>query len=155
VDDIELGLRMRRAGKTIWLCKELQVTHLKRWTLRSLLYADICLRAVPWTRLILRTRNMPDDLNLDPRSRFSAVAAWLGVICLLGGLFNPWVWLGAVGCFFALTFANLDLYRFFVSKGGSDFVLAAFGLHTLYFLYSSVVFGVLFVISIIHRLIGR
>ncbi len=33
--------------------------HLKKWILGGLLRTDILHRAVPWTNLILRTRNLP------------------------------------------------------------------------------------------------
>src|SRR4051812_47426640 len=41
IEDIELGRRLRRRGFQIALDRHLQVKHLKRWTLLSLLRADI------------------------------------------------------------------------------------------------------------------
>jgi GT2 family glycosyltransferase len=76
IEDIELGARLRQAGHRIRLCPEIQATHLKRWTLASLWRTDIFGRAVPWTRLILRQGRLSTDLNLDWRSRLSALAAW-------------------------------------------------------------------------------
>ena len=35
--------------------KQLQGTHLKRWTLRSVIWTDVTCRAIPWSRLILET----------------------------------------------------------------------------------------------------
>lgn len=49
IEDIELGYRLKRAGLKILLCKALQVKHLKRWEAGSLLKADFCYRALPWT----------------------------------------------------------------------------------------------------------
>ncbi|MCA1815818.1 MAG: glycosyltransferase [Acidobacteria bacterium] len=63
IEDIELGHRLRRAGFRIVLDKGLQVTHLKRWTLPSMLRADIFDRALPWSELILRDGWMINDLN--------------------------------------------------------------------------------------------
>ena len=37
IEDIEFGYRLRRAGRRIRLAKDVQVTHLKRWTAPSLL----------------------------------------------------------------------------------------------------------------------
>ena len=52
IEDIELGYRLRQAGHRIFLDKSLQVTHLKQWTISSIIRTDITRRAVPWARLI-------------------------------------------------------------------------------------------------------
>jgi len=83
MEDVELGARLRQAGHRIRLCPEIQATHLKRWTLASLWHTDIFGRAVPWTRLILRQGRLSSDLNLDWRSRLSALAAWALLGCTL------------------------------------------------------------------------
>jgi GT2 family glycosyltransferase len=41
IEDIELGYRLRKAGHRILLDKDLQCTHLKRWTIRSLIWTDV------------------------------------------------------------------------------------------------------------------
>jgi GT2 family glycosyltransferase len=64
IDDIELGYRLRRAGHRILLDKDLQGTHLKRWTLWSVISTDITHRAIPWARLVIESKNAPNDLNL-------------------------------------------------------------------------------------------
>jgi GT2 family glycosyltransferase len=71
VEDIELGYRLSRSGCRIYLDPEIQVTHLKRWTLTGLLKTDIFYRGIPWTELILRDRTMPNDLNLEVGQRVS------------------------------------------------------------------------------------
>ena len=60
---------MKQAGYRIRLSKELQVKHLKRWNIRSLLKSDFFDRALPWTELILRDRGFINDLNLRTSSR--------------------------------------------------------------------------------------
>jgi hypothetical protein len=55
------------------LNKEIQVKHLKRWTLKGWVKTDILGRAVPWTRLILSQRSLPNDLNLTKSHRLSAL----------------------------------------------------------------------------------
>lgn len=143
VEDIELGLRLRRAGFRIWLCPDILVTHLKRWTLASWLRADILDRAIPWTLLILSSGDLPSDLNLDVKSRSSAVLAW-GMLGLIGlGLWNPWVWAAALLTAVLFVVFNADLYFFFAQRGGLAFTVGAVVLHVLYFLYSSLVFGCL------------
>ena len=49
IEDIELGYLLRKAGHRIRLLKELQVKHLKRWEVLSLLKVAFQYRALPWT----------------------------------------------------------------------------------------------------------
>ena len=71
IEDIELGYRLRQSGYRILLDKRLQGTHLKGWNLYSLIRTDISCRAMPWSRLILETKKLPDDLNLKLGQRVS------------------------------------------------------------------------------------
>jgi GT2 family glycosyltransferase len=133
IEDIELGVRLRQAGHRIRLCPEIQATHLKRWTLRSLWRTDIFARAIPWTRLILRRGRLSSDLVGPAR-----LAAWpaLGVLLAAAGT----------------AALNADLYAFFLRRGGARFALLAAALHVAYLLYSSLVFAWLLVC---HRLRGK
>jgi glycosyltransferase involved in cell wall biosynthesis len=141
IEDIELGLRLKDLGHQIYLFPELQVTHLKRWNLRSLLLTDIYQRAVPWTKLILERNQMPSDLNLDRKSRFSAIGIWFATICFILGVWFPLAWIAAFLCLGFLVAMNRQLYRFFYKNSGFRFTLGAISLHILYFLYSSLTFG--------------
>lgn len=73
IEDIELGYRLNAFGHKIWLNKEIQVKHLKRWTLWSMIKSDVFDRGIPWTLLILRDRHLPNDLNLRLSQRLSAL----------------------------------------------------------------------------------
>jgi GT2 family glycosyltransferase len=148
LEDIELGARLRRSGLRVLLCPEVQATHLKRWTLASLLRSDILDRAFPWTRLIVEEAHLPEDLNLDVRSRFSALAGW-GIVLSLAFAWWSWptgaLWPYASACaFLAMSIVvvlNAGLYGFFLRRGGAWFALGAAGLHLFYLLYSSLAFG--------------
>jgi glycosyltransferase involved in cell wall biosynthesis len=83
IEDIELGVRLRKAGRRIILNKEIQVTHLKRWTFWSMIKTDVKDRGIPWTQLILRESALPNDLNLRISQRFSTVLAY-GILALFG-----------------------------------------------------------------------
>ena len=153
IEDIELGMRLRRAGHRIRLCPEVQVTHLKRWSLSSLWRTDICARALPWTRLILRQGHVPSDLNLDWRSRLSALAAWmlvgfvplwLGFRVAGAGVWAGWSGVALVASWALVAVLNADLYLFFLRRGGIVFASGAALLHFVYLLYSSAVFVGLF-----------
>jgi GT2 family glycosyltransferase len=161
IEDIELGVRLRQAGHRIRLCPEIQATHLKRWTLRSLWRTDIVARAIPWTRLILRQGRLSSDLNLDWRSRLSALAVWALLTCMLLvlalTLVGParmavWPALGVLLSAAGTVVLNADLYVFFLRRGGVRFAFLAAALHASYLLYSSLVFASLLVS---HRLRGR
>src|SRR5208283_1892311 len=109
------------------LDKRIEVKHLKRWTVGNLLRADILYRAVPWTRLILNTRQLPRDLNLNYASRASSLLVGLLAIgCLLlpfslAGLVRPGptaLMAVVVVITLMLLFLNRDVYRFFLRKRG-------------------------------------
>ncbi len=164
MEDVELGARLRQAGHRIRLCPEIQATHLKRWTLASLWRTDIFGRAVPWTRLILRQGRLSSDLNLDWRSRLSALAAWALLACallvlafgLLGlGRLAIWPGLGVLLASAGVAVLNADLYRFFFRRGGARFALIAAALHVAYLFYSSLVFVCLLVSHRLRGSVGR
>ena len=142
IEDIELGTRLRGSGHSIWLRPEIQVTHLKTWTLGSLLKADICNRAIPWTRLVMRESHVPADLNLDLVSRLSAVLVWMALVLAVAGVWNYGFWAGTLITLLCVGMLNRGLYRFFAQKGGGFFAAGAAGLHLLYLLYSSATFGI-------------
>ena len=100
-EDIELGYRLRAAGLDIAFNKDIQVRHLKRWTLRTLITSDVVDRGIPWTLLILQRRAWPDHLNLRRVQQTCAVLVYalllaavflaplprLVALALWGGLF--------------------------------------------------------------------
>ncbi len=137
IEDIELGYRLSRAGYRVRLVKSLQCTHLKRWTAGSLLYADFFVRALPWTRLILRDRRMVNDLNLRTSRRVCVVLSWV----LPAALLLAWWWVaGAIAL--ALLALNADVYRFFLRKRGVLFTLGVIPWHWFYYWYSGAAFAV-------------
>ena len=94
IEDIELGARLRSAGHRIMLHKGIQVTHLKRWTLRGIVRSDVFDRGIPWTLLLLQERSLPNDLNLRISQRAGAILACLlvtyaGLILLARGMAAP------------------------------------------------------------------
>ncbi len=140
IEDIELGHRMKKMGCKILLDKALQVKHLKRWTLESLLRADILHRAVPWSMLMLETDQIIDDLNLQWRSRASACLAGLLLVMLGLALFRREFLNGAALLTVILVVLNLDFYRFMFRKRGLTFAVLSFFMHILYYFYSGLTF---------------
>jgi glycosyltransferase involved in cell wall biosynthesis len=86
VEDIELGYRLRAANKNVALDPDLMVRHLKRWTFREVVRTDILSRGIPWTELILRDRNMPNDLNLRFSQRMSVALVFIALIACVAAL---------------------------------------------------------------------
>ena len=162
IEDIELGFRMWRAGRRIKLNKQVQVKHLKKWTVRGLLRADIFLRAVPWTRLIVESGTLPRDLNLKAAARVSAGLVGLLVLALLAlpiSAFGviPFVTAGRLGMAIAalavlLFVLNWSVYSWFAARRGWMFACGAAIAHWTYYFYSGVVFVVC---TLEHRFSGR
>jgi glycosyltransferase involved in cell wall biosynthesis len=80
LEDIEFGHRLYLGGHRILLFKELQMTHSKRYTLQSLVRSDLVGRAIPWTRLMLGTRVVRRDLNLQWHNILSVPLSYLILI---------------------------------------------------------------------------
>jgi len=86
-EDIELGYRLRAARHGITFNKDIQVRHLKRWTLRALIKSDVFDRGIPWTLLMLQRRAWPDHLNL--RRAQQACAALVCALLVAAGCLTP------------------------------------------------------------------
>jgi glycosyltransferase involved in cell wall biosynthesis len=136
IEDIELGYRLRRSGRRIYLDKGLQCTHLKRWTLISVIRTDIFCRAVPWARLNRDRGGAPDDLNIKSSQKISVALTGLGLACLVLAWFYPLLLVPAGLALLAILGLNRDLLLFLVRKRGVWFALSCLPLHLLYFLYS-------------------
>jgi len=156
IEDVEFGYRLVRSGQQIQLNKQLQVKHLKKWTLRNMIQTDIFSRAIPWTKLILETRNLPRDLNLSSGARLSAglvgvlsmgwVILFLQTAGILPSLTIPHTFpaeIAVVASIVAVLVAlNWDVYSYFAKKRGWWFAARVVPLHWLYYLYSGAVFVV-------------
>lgn len=127
VEDIELGMRLRRDGARIVLDPRVRGRHLKRWTPLSMVKTDFGRRGVPWARLLLRQGGDSTVLNLGWRRRASAAAS----VVLLGSLLARRPRLAA-----AALAANLvldrDLYALLARRGGASLLFAGIGLHQLH-----------------------
>jgi len=129
IEDVEFGVRLAATGAVIELDPQVQGTHLKRWTLRSMVWTDLARRGVPWTALLLRQRRLPAALNLGWRHRVSAAACAAGVVGSLRR--RPAVLAGTMMTLVAL---NRDLYRLLARRTGAFGAVAGVGLHALHHL---------------------
>ena len=154
IEDIELGARLRKAGYPILLERTIQAKHLKKWTISSLLRTDIFCRAVPWSRLILTSQGMINDMNLKTNDRVSSLL--VGLMILLVPL-TVWQLLAlpilaaGLGLF---VFLNREILSFFLKLKGPLFASAAVPWIMLYFFYSGVVFVMCWLIYYLPGALG-
>jgi len=149
IEDIELGFRLTANHHKIVLQKDIQVKHLKCWTLWGLIKTDVFDRAVPWTVIMLRDRSFPKDLNLQMSQRLSVVLVYL-MLFLAGVLALPFKIPGIVALIpvlilLVLILINHKFYKFFLQKRGLLFALKVIPFHILYYFYSGLglVFGII------------
>src|SRR5208283_2660754 len=140
IGDVELGYRLAARGVRIVLDPELQVKHLKKWTLISLVRTDVIVRAIPWTLLWLKHRRLPSDLNFAADQRAAAMVALALAIAIPLAIFRYQAWLAVLLLLTAALWLNRDLYRLFFRRGGVWFAINGFLLQQFYYLYS--LFGV-------------
>jgi GT2 family glycosyltransferase len=133
IEDIELGYRLTRAGCRILLVRNIQATHLKRWTLRSMIRTDILQRGVPWMLLIKRTGTAESDLNVKLRQRVCVASAALANLALLAAPGFPWLLLALPASLAIQVSLNAAFYRFLVRRRGWGFAAGAIPLHYLYY----------------------
>jgi glycosyltransferase involved in cell wall biosynthesis len=152
IEDIELGYRLKRNGYRIRLEKDLQIKHLKRWGLASLLKADIFRRALPWTELILAQGRMIDDLNLTLKSRMTAAACCLLPVLLAASVFMPALLAVAAALAGVLIWMDRRIYGFFRRRRGLWFAVKTVPMVWIYYLYGSAAFAVGYTR---HLLFGR
>ena len=151
VEDIELGSRLTARGDRIELEPALQCKHHKDWTVRSMIHTDIVHRAVPWTRMMMRTRKIPSTLAVDWRNRACGILTVTAFASVVPAILFPWAWTVTVACLAAVFFLNLRFYRLCRRKRGVGFAGAAFGLHLLFFTYASITFAAV----VLHGWFGR
>jgi glycosyltransferase involved in cell wall biosynthesis len=168
IEDIEFGCRLAQGGQKIRLDKRLQVKHLKKWTLRSLIRSDILCRAIPWTRLIVETRRLPRDLNLTSGARISTglvgllslgwVILFLQAANIIPAIALPRTLMANVAVVTLLAgllvAANWDVYSFFAKKRGWWFAARVVPMHWFYYLYSGVVFITFGTVHTLRRLVS-
>lgn len=120
IEDIELGMRLHAAGRRITLDPRARGTHLKRWTLRSMLRTDLGARGAPWVALRLeRGGDGAGALNLSWRHRLAAGAAIAAVVGATSG--RPRVTVAALAAMIA---PNARFYVLLARRGGARLALA-------------------------------
>jgi len=150
VEDIELGYRLSAEGYTIMICKEIQVKHLKKWTLKNLIKTDLFQRAIPWTKLLLQKNNWENNLNIRRLDRISVFVTFLMLGFLIFSLLispNAVYYTLFIIVFFV--FLHWDYYKFFYNLKGIIFTIQVIPNHV----FSYIIAGIGFIIgNIEHRI---
>lgn len=164
MEDVEFGHRLVDAGHTVDVLPHIQGTHLKDFTLRSMVRTDLLHRAIPWSTLMLTDHLRSDafvtsweqkasalcSLVLVGGSLAAAVAALAGASATAAAL-----GVGAVAALVTFVLVNLSLWRFLARSRGPVFVLTAVPLHVLHALLSATGFGIALARQVVRRLRRR
>jgi glycosyltransferase involved in cell wall biosynthesis len=142
IEDIEFGRRLTGAGLEIRLDRALLGTHLKEWTARTMVVTDVFLRALPWSRLILREGAMPNTLNTARDQRASVILACLAPLSFFAGFYSRLFWLAAPVLVVGMVALNRQLFALLRAKGGWAFMLGCIPLHLVYLLSGGLGFGI-------------
>lgn len=146
IEDIELGLRLRKEGDTA-LDPTLHVTHLKKWSLRGVVETDIKCRARPWSELIVESGEMPNDLNLEWTQRVAAALApfvLLGLVSApIAALLGQWLLSGVLLAPGAISLVmHREMIAFFANAAGVSFASRAWLFHQVHLIYSAATFAI-------------
>jgi len=132
IEDIELGSRLTAHGIPIQIFPQMQIKHLKKWTLRNWLYTDLFLRGIPWVRLMRASRRWSSQLNFSWAQRLASLAALGFVFSLPLAAIEPVFALSGaatLGIFLASNWRFIDLIR---RKRGLPAAFAVIPLHVVY-----------------------
>jgi hypothetical protein len=127
VEDIELGTRIVRGGGRIVLDPALQGTHLKEWTLGSMVRTDFRQRGIPWAELLLGGGMDAGALNLGWHHRASAAVSLWAAVSIVRGRKTA-----AVGSLLALAALNAPLYDLIRRRRGAGQATLGVGLHAVH-----------------------
>jgi GT2 family glycosyltransferase len=129
IEDIELGLRLSERGARIVLDPRIAGTHLKVWTLRSMLATDLLHRGIPWISLLARRGTDSRALNLGWRHRLSAGCSALTIVGLVSR--RRAAALAGIGGVLSL---NHSFYRLLLMRRGIRGAVLSVVLHVLHHL---------------------
>jgi glycosyltransferase involved in cell wall biosynthesis len=144
IEDVAFGMRLADAGIVTRIVPDMQVKHLKRWTLRSWLYTDLFRRGIPWVRLMRGRREWKGQLNVSASQRVAAAAALATAMFFVASIWNAAFGVVAAAALGAFVLLNRDLFRLIATKRGTASAVVCVPLHLTYALVCvvSVVAGV-------------
>jgi glycosyltransferase involved in cell wall biosynthesis len=144
IEDIELGARISQMGQRCILAPEIQVTHLKRWTLGSLVRTDLRDRGIPWARLLAHRGALlaVGALNLKWTEKANVIVVWLALLFFLAsaGWGHAWTLYAGLACISCSLLLNWKLWLFFSRTRGVFFAIRVMPAHLLYHFLNGISF---------------
>ena len=132
IEDIELGTRLAADGIPIRIFPQIQVKHLKKWTVANWLYTDLFRRGIPWVRLMRASKHWSNQLNFSWSQRIASLAAVTFVMSIPLTIWKPLFGASGVASlavFLTLNWPFIDLIR---RKRGISASLSVIPLHLAY-----------------------
>jgi len=150
IADVALGLQLSDAGFRIRLDQELLGTHLKAWTLRTMVVTDIFMRAAPWSEIILTRGRFSNDLSTSVINRLGVAFAIATVaFASLATMIPVFVALAKLSLLVGFL-ANTPVFKQFWKERGAIFTLGVVPLHFVHQLCS----GIGFALALKRRFLG-
>src|SRR5262249_57914939 len=110
------GSRLTRAGHRILLARDVQATHLKRWTLASIVKTDVLRRGVPWMILMKRIGVSETDLNVRPGQKVCVAVSVLIALATALAWWLPWLLGVSAALLTVIVGLNRSFYAFLLRK---------------------------------------
>lgn len=139
LEDVVFGMDLVSRGFAVYVDRTIMVVHLKQYSVASLIRSDLWNRAVPWTRLLLQRRRLPNELNTTRRDQLAVLLSCLlpiaGLAALVAGPVLPLVTTGSlVLVVLAFLVTNRMFYTFLLHEQTPGFVLRAILLNYVFYL---------------------
>lgn len=140
IEDIELGVRLKNDGHRILLDRDIQAKHLKKWEIFSLVKTDVFCRAMPWSKLLLTSQGMINDMNLKTSDRVCAAFVGFSILLVPFIFWQPVLLILLLAFLLAILFFNRKIFIFFSKKKGILFAVLTYPWQFFYFFYSAATF---------------
>ena len=146
IEDFDLGHRLRQHGHRIVMRRDIQAAHLKRWTLRGMIAAELHDRAVPWMRLFDRraVTRVRARCHVRRTKAINTALTWLALAFTAAAVHLEWplLLLATAICTGVVLRNYAPQHRFFVRERGVAFALAVLPLELLFYLVNGVALAV-------------
>lgn len=134
VEDIDLGRRICEIGYKVISVPSIHVVHLKRRTLRDVIWFDMAYTARRWARMIVSTGCLRFQLNTTPCPFVSLLCAYAALGAACAATFAPYVGGIVAACLiFFVWLLNIRFLVLLARHGGWHIVL--FAAPFLFFFY--------------------
>jgi glycosyltransferase involved in cell wall biosynthesis len=122
VEDIEFGYRLAGQGQRIRLDPSILVKHAKRWTIQSALVTDVWDRGIPWMRLLLQRRSIPNDLNIRKTNRASTTLTGLAILAAMATHYARFWWLVCFALIGAALCLHIAMFHFVARRRAARYL---------------------------------